>query len=420
MAEHRNWSGNVDFSAAERHSPKTGPELADIWRISGHLKAVGTAHSFNRIADTGGIQIATGNLSRVLALDEARGTVTVEAGITYARLAEWLHSRGWALHNLASLPHISVGGAIATATHGSGDRNGNLATAVSALTLHTGSGEVLALSRADHPETFPGAVVSLGALGVVKDITLDLRPSFPVRQTVFRQMPWDQYTEFFDQIHGCAYSVSAFTDWNPAHVGQIWHKAIDSDPDPGREFFGARRADQNLHPIEGTDPVHCTPQCGVPGPWHLRLPHFLPGFMPSRGDEIQSEFFVDRGRVNDALEAVRGIADRIRPCLWISEIRTVAADDLWMSPAHERPVVGIHFTWKKDPEAVDRAVEWVEEALAPVGAVPHWGKVWHRPGPRSQRLEDFRNLVRRCDPERRFHNPLLGRVLDRESRTTTP
>jgi len=410
MQTRTNWSGTVEYAATERVEPNGSNTVRDACAAGGKWKVIGTGHAFNHSADTRGRHIATTFLDRIMSLDTEKAVVTVEAGVSYAKLAAWLEERGWALPNLASLPHISVGGAVATATHGSGDRNGNLATSVTAMRLLDGNGASIEVSRAADPELFPGVVVSLGALGMATELTLAVVPSFRIAQTVYRHMPWERYLDFFDAVHGSAYSVSAFTDWHPDHVGQVWRKALPEHPDPGPEFHGALRLDRDIHPIEGTDPVHCTPQCGVPGSWNLRLPHFLPGFTPSRGDEIQSEFFVDRQLAVDALEAVRAIGSTIRDCLWISEIRTVDADDLWMSPAYGRPVVGIHFTWKRDPERVRSAIETVEAALAPYEPVPHWGKVWVGARPAPAKESDFRRLMERFDPDGRCRNPWMETV----------
>ena len=265
-------------------------------------------------------------------------SVTCSAGLTYGALAQSLD--GLALHNLASLPHISLAGAVATATHGSGDGNGNLATAVRALELLTSDGEVRRLARGD--EDFAGAVVHLGALGVVTRITLDAEPAFEVRQRVFEHLSWDALFAHFDEITAAAYSVSVFTRWGEA-VDTVWLK---SRAEERLELFDARPATVDRHPIMELDPVNCSPQLGVAGPWWDRLPHFRMGFTPSAGDEIQSEYHVPREHAVDALRALRGLATRIVPRLQVTELRTVAADELWLSPQYERDTLGIHFTWK--------------------------------------------------------------------------
>ena len=161
--------------------------------------------------------------------------------MTYGRLAPMLHERGLALHNLASLPHISVGGAIATGTHGSGDRLGNLATAVSAIDILRSDGEIVHLERGD--TDFDGAVVGLGALGVVVRVRLDVEPEYQIAQHVYEGLAWDELAARFDEITGAGDSVSLFTTWG-SHVDQVWVKqrpAIRSRRNVLRRSTGHRR-----------------------------------------------------------------------------------------------------------------------------------------------------------------------------------
>src|SRR5690349_1686114 len=178
----KNWAGNLTYSTANIVEPSTTEEVREAVARFRHLRALGTRHCFNRIADSSENLLSTKNLNQVISLNESARTVTVGAGIRYGEFCKQIHDRGFAIHNLASLPHISVAGACATATHGSGVTNGNLATAVSALEIVTASGEVKELSREKDGDTFYGAVVNLGALGVATKVTLDLIPTFQVRQ----------------------------------------------------------------------------------------------------------------------------------------------------------------------------------------------------------------------------------------------
>jgi xylitol oxidase len=330
--------------------------------------------------------------------------------VRYGELAVALASEGLALANLASLPHISVAGAIATATHGSGDANGNLATAVAALELVTSSGDVITSRRGD-PD-LDGIVVGLGAVGAVTRVTLDVEPEYEVRQRVFDDLAWDALLEHFDEITAGGYSVSLFTLWGE-RAGRLWVKSrVTEEPEDVRdELFGARPATSERHPILDLDPVNCTPQLGVPGPWAERLPHFRMGFTPSAGEEIQSEFLLPRRHAIDAIEALRALAEEIRPVLQVSEIRTVAADRLWMSPQYGRDTVGIHFTWTREQAAVERVLADIEGALAPFGARPHWGKLFLADaasiGPLYERLPDFTRLLERLDPRGAFRNDWL-------------
>jgi xylitol oxidase len=335
------------------------------------------------------------------------------AALRYGELAEALHAEGVALRNLASLPHISVAGAVATATHGSGDRNGNLATAVAALELVTSDGEVVRARRGD-PD-FDGMVVGLGALGAVTRIALDVEPAYEIRQRVFEGLAWDALHEHYDAITSAGHSVSVFTRWGET-TDQVWVKSrVDpAMPEEVRpDLFGAPAATVDRHPILGIDPVNCTPQLGRPGRWSDRLPHFRMGFTPSAGEEIQSEYLVPRPHGRDAIEAVRAIGDAVRPVLQVSEIRTIAADDLWLSPQYGTDTVAIHFTWTREPAAVAEAVERVEVALAPFDARPHWGKLFAAGADtiaaRYERLPDFAALAARLDPRGAFRNAWLER-----------
>jgi alditol oxidase len=409
----RNWAGNVAYSARSIARPGSLDELRRLVAGSDRVRALGTRHSFNRIADSPGVLVSVAGLPPAVAVAADRGSVSVPAGLRYGELAGHLRGHGLALPNLGSLPHISVGGACATGTHGSGDRNGCLSTAVSALELVTADGDLLTLRRSVDEE-FAGAVVGLGRLGVVVRLMLDVVPAFGVRQYVYDGLPRDRLAEHFDEVFGSAYSVSIFTDWRSPRINQVWRKQLADAPEPERDWLDARLADGPRHPVAGISPVTCTEQLGVPGPWDERLPHFRLDFTPSVGAELQSEFLLPRDRAVEALAALDQVAHLISPVLLISEIRTVAADDLWLSPAYRRDTVGLHFTWVPDAAAVTPVIRAVEEALAPFEPRSHWGKLFGDrvvlPGS-YDRLPDFRRLVDRCDPTGKFRNDLTDHVL---------
>jgi alditol oxidase len=387
-----NWAGNTAFQASRLHRPPSLDELRRVVAAAPRVRALGSGHSFNDIADTSGELVSLDRMPELVEVDEAARRVRVGASTTYARLAPHLHARGLALANLASLPHISVAGSVATGTHGSGVANASLSAAVSALELVTADGSLVTLRRGD--ADFPGAVVALGALGVVTALTLDLVPAFELRQYVREGVPDDAP---FDELMADGYSVSLFTDWRDTRA---WIKRRTELPEG--DWFGAVAADGPRHPVPGMPPESCTGQLGVPGAWHERLPHFRADAPPSSaGDELQSEWLLSREHAAGALRELRAAGDRVRPVLQISEVRTVAADDLWLSPAHGRDSVALHFTWIKDTEAVLPVIKLVEDVLAPFDPRPHWGKLFTRlpecPG-------RFRELVRRYDPEGRFGN----------------
>jgi xylitol oxidase len=354
-------------------------------------------------------------MDRVVALDPKARTVTVEAGMSYGQLCPYLHDKGFALHNLASLPHISIAGACATATHGSGVRNGNLATAVSAMKIITAGGDVLKLSRDKDVQTFPGAVVHLGALGVVTQVTLDVQPTFMMRQDVYQDLPMARVRDHFEDIVSDGYSVSLFTDWQEGRINEVWIKrrikegaALDAKPD----YYGAKLATKNLHPIVELSAENCTEQMGVPGPWYERLPHFRMGFTPSSGKELQSEYFVPRRNAVEAILAVERLRNQISPHLMISELRTIDADELWMSPCYKQPSLAIHFTWKQDWDSVRKVLPMIEKELAAFGARPHWGKLFTMSPAqlqsRYEKLPEFKQLVKEYDPQGQFRNEFLA------------
>ncbi|MCX7522964.1 FAD-binding protein [Microbacterium sp. STN6] len=416
MAGELNWAGNYTYRAATIERPDTRERLQEVVSGATHARALGTRHSFNALADSSddGTLIALNAMPPRIEIDEAARTVTVGGGQRYGDVAIALAARGWALHNLASLPHISVAGAVATGTHGSGDGNGNLATAVTALELVRADGELVMLRRGD--DDFAGAVVSLGALGVVTAVTLEIQPAFEIAQTVYLDLPWQSALEHFDEVTSLGYSVSLFTDWGADAVSQVWVKSrtgVAGSAAPASALFEAKAASESVHMLPTMSPVNCTAQLGVAGPWHERLPHFRLEFTPSNGEEIQSEYLVPRERAVEAIEALRGVAEQVRPVLQVTEIRTMAGDDLWLSEAYGRDTVGLHFTWVRDQAAVEAALVHVEAALEPFGARPHWGKVFldrdGRVAGRYPRIGEFRALAERYDPRGVFRNAFLER-----------
>lgn len=408
-----NWAGNVTFAAAHFHEPASVSELQRLVATSARIRALGSGHSFNRIADTTGDLISVAALPPVFAIDAAGGTVTVSAGVRYGELAVRLAAAGYALGNLASLPHISVAGACATGTHGSGVGNQNLAAAVSGMTVVRADGELETVSR-QGGDSFAGTVVSLGALGLVTTVTLDIVPTFDVGQYVYDNLPGAVVAEHFDDIVSAAYSVSLFTDWSSPATYQVWVKRRTDEtgpwlPEPS--WLGARLADGQRHPIPGMATLNCTEQLGVAGSWQDRLPHFRLDFTPSSGAELQTEYLLPRADAAMALAAVGRISNRLAPLVQICEIRTVAADDLWLSPSYGRDTVAIHFTWVPDTAAVTPVLALLEEALAPFDARPHWGKLFTT-APAVidglyERLPDFRALMTTYDPEGKFRNEFM-------------
>ncbi|MFG2100777.1 FAD-binding protein [Micromonospora echinaurantiaca] len=407
----RNWAGNVHYAARRFHRPDTVDELRRLVAGSDRIRVVGTGHSFNRLGDTGGDLVSLAGLPLSVRLDPQRRTVTVPAATRYGDLATFLHEQGYALANLASLPHISVAGAVATGTHGSGPTIGNLATAVAGLELVTADGDLLTVDRSS--DSFAGMVVGLGALGVVTRLTLDVVPTFDLRQYVRLDLPREALDVAFDS----AYSVSVFTDWRSPRLREVWRKQRADQPPPPADWLGTTAADRPRHPVPGMPTENCTAQLGEPGPWHERLPHFRLGFTPSSGEELQSEYHLPRAAAAEALAALDEVAHLIAPVLQVCELRTVATDDLWLSPNQGRDSLAVHFTWIADAAAVLPVVAAVEERLAPFAPRPHWGKVFglapDAVAATYPRYADFTALLRRLDPHAKFRTDLLARYFPR-------
>jgi alditol oxidase len=409
-----NWAGNYTYNTKNLDLPKTVEDVRHSILNHPHLKALGARHSFNGIADSTVDQISLKHFDQI-ELDAKSETVTVGAGVTYGQLAPYIDSRGFAVHNLASLPHISVVGACATATHGSGSKNGNLSTAVRAIEIVTANGEVVTFSREKLGDKFSGTVVGLGALGVITKITLEVQPTFQMTQMVYENLPFSQLEHHLEDIFAGGYSVSLFTDWQNHRATQVWVKRrADQTPRPDlhADFYGAKAATRNLHPLAGHSAENCTEQMGVPGPWYERLPHFRMNFTPSSGAELQSEYFVPRGKGYAAILAVEQLRDLITPHLFISEFRTIAADDLWISPCYQQPSMALHFTWKPEWPEVKKILPLIEEKLSPFGARPHWAKLFTMSSQHLRshyaRMSNYREILAQYDPGGKFRNEFIN------------
>ncbi|MDB5246581.1 MAG: linked oxidase, partial [Segetibacter sp.] len=410
----KNWAGNYEYSTNRLFPATSTEQVRELVKKHNKIKVLGSRHCFNSIADSADNFISVKQMDDVISLDEKARTITVEAGVAYGKLAPYLHSRGFALHNLASLPHISIAGACATATHGSGVKNGNLATAVTAMEIVTAAGDVQVISKEHDAEKFDGAVVNLGGIGVVTKVTLKIVPTFMMRQNVYENLALKQLEEHLDEVLSAGYSVSLFTDWKNQNFSQVWIKrkvddgaAFKAEP----TFFGATLAQKNLHPIGTMSPINCTDQMGVPAEWYERMPHFKMGYTPSSGKELQSEYFVPYESGYQALLAINELRTYIAPQLQISEIRTINADNFWMSPCYKQPSMAIHFTWKQNWPAVRKILPLIEEKLAPFNGRPHWGKLFTVSPSRLkllyEKLPDFQQLMHEYDPHGKFRNKFL-------------
>jgi xylitol oxidase len=416
-APRTNWSGNLTYSTGNLEAPATVDDVQKAVKSSQKLRGLGSRHSFNSIADSRYEQVSLTHLNE-MTLDEAARTVTIGGGVTYSELAPWLDARGYALHNLASLPGITIPGACATATHGSGLHNGNLATPVAAVEFVAADGSLVRLSRETDGDAFHGAVVGLGALGLITHVTLDVQPTYKVAQSVYQNLNFDELRHNLEAIYASGYSVSLFTDWQNHRATQVWIKkrlgpGYSGDSIEWPElFYNATLAKRKLHPITDHPAESCTDQQGIAGPWYDRLPHFRIGQTPSSGSELQTEYLVPFDRGYDAILAVEKLRDHITPHLFVTELRTIAADHLWMSTAYERPSLALHFTWKPEWPAVRAVLPMIEKQLEPFAPRPHWGKLFTMPPAQLQahysRLSDFKALVSKYDPQGKFRNEFLA------------
>ncbi len=411
-----NWAGNLTYSTNKLTNPATVQDVQRFVTNQSQFKVLGTRHCFNNIADSKHQFLNLSNLPADIEINAASHTVTLGSAVRYGQLADYLHQQGYGLHNLASLPHISVAGSTATATHGSGIHNGNLSSAVAALEFITAAGKTVTLSREKNGDEFLASVVHLGAIGVVTRVTLDIQPTYQVRQDIYENLSFNELEHNFDAIMGAGYSVSLFTDWTNKNFSEVWIKSrLDGKPITlPTNFYGATAATKNLHPIVAISAENCTEQMGVPGPWHERLPHFKMGFTPSSGKELQTEYFVPREHAFEAISAVETLHEQITPHLLITEIRTIDADNFLMSPCYKQPSTAIHFTWKPEWPEVSKLLPLIEAQLSPFFAAPHWGKLFTMPHERlktiyGSRLTKFQQLVKHYDPAGKFTNEFLKR-----------
>lgn len=414
MNEHlTNWAGNLTYSTSNVYYPKTVEEVQSIVKQCNKLTALGSKHSFNTIANNTNNLVSLRDMNKIVSLNKTENTITIEAGLRYGDFAPYLDEQGYALANLASLPHITVAGACATGTHGSGITHGNLSTSVAAIEFVNAAGDVITLSKQKDGDVFYGAVVHLGALGVITKVTLDIIPTFKMKQLVYLNMPMEELKNNFAAIQAEGYSVSLFTDWQNKNINEVWikSKVNENDAAPAPVLFGAALATKNMHPIATESAENVTDQMGVPGAWYERMPHFKMGFKPSAGKELQAEYFVPAEHAYDAIMAVETLHEKITPHLFITEIRTINADELWMSPCYKQTSVAIHFTWKQETEAVMNLLPQVEAQLTPFNVKPHWAKLFTLEPKvlqsRYEKLAAFKELVATHDPEGKFRNEFL-------------
>ena len=435
------WAGNHTYAGAPAR-PTTLGEAADVVARARKVRAVGSRHSFNDIVDSEDVLVSldafayrhpalrlhdsdapdpgepgTGaGRGPQPELDTATGRVRVSAATRYADLVLFLQERGRTLPNLASLPHIGIAGALATATHGSGVRNPVLASAATGLELLTADGAAHRLDRETDGEVLDGATVSLGALGLVTAVTLQTVPSFDVAQTVYGPVTFGDAMDGLDEASDLAYSVSFFTTLRGDTFDTVWLKQageLGRAPSAPDDVLGAPPLRAKAHPIPGVDPENCTDQLGVPGPAGDRLPHFRAEHLPSAGAEIQCEYLVPRENARAALTALAGLREPLAGLVQVCEVRSVAADTAWLSPMHRQDCVGVHFTLVRDVARVTAVLPVIDAAFAPLEGRPHWGKVFRTDPGRLRSLyprrADALELARTYDPAGTFTNEFIRR-----------
>ncbi len=404
-----NWAGNVIFGTTRVARPESIDNLRRIVGENRRIRALGYGHSFSGIVDTAGNLVLLDGLPKRLAIDSANSTVTVAAGMSYTEVTGELHRAGFALANMASISQISIAGACATGTHGSGDDQRILAASVAAMQLMMSDGDLVELRRDIHRDRFRGSVVALGALGIVTQLTLDIEPAYEMSQRVYLGVPLDEIHDRLDEVFSAGYSVSAFTDWFSGEAS-VWVKQRADRP--MSSWTAGRQTQRRVHPVPGMSPELCTEQLGVVGPWHERLPHFRSKPALGVASELQSELFLPRKVAQQAITALREISNLFAPVLLVSEIRTVRVDELWLSPAYGRDSVAFHFTWARNESAMLPVLAAIEERLLPLDPRPHWGKVTSV-SPRKmvssyERAHDFERLMVEYDPIFKFRNDFVN------------
>lgn len=403
-----NWGGNLAFEQAEVVKPKTISELAEMVRVN-KVRPVGTLHSFSPIAKGEGLLMSTANLAIKPELDSDRSVVRFGAAMRFGELALFLEQNGFALRNMGSLPHISVAGAAATGTHGSGDKNQILSSSLTSFSYLNHEGELIKVEKQD--PLFEAFRLGLGAYGIWVEAELSIVPSFQIRQDIFLEIPWSYFLEDPSRLTSAGYSVSLFGKWGTSTISQTWVKSEVEDPRAGVPIAAIAPEQNSKRELADGVGDNLTEQGGKPGPWLHRLPHFRLDASPSAGNEIQTEYFFTRDKIAHAIEAVHSVAGKINPVLIISEIRSIAQDDAWLSPMRRGDSIALHFTWKNEPELVDIAVQELEKVLAPMEPIPHWGKVHHFTQSDLERahpmLSKAREQFENADPSGKFSSDYL-------------
>ena len=424
-----NWAGNQTCAPFALERPSTESELVHIVKEAAahdrRVKVVGAGHSFTPIACTDGHLIDLSDYGRVLEHDAAAGTVTVQAGISLSTLCDELDRLGLALENMGDIAYQSIAGATSTATHGTGTAFGNLATQIVGLRLITGDGSVVDCSPSENADVLDVARVGLGALGVVSTVTLRCPPAFRLH-AIEKPVPVDDVLADFDGFMDSADHVEFY--WIPQTRWALTKRNRRTD-----EPIAARgRAKEFLDDIVlGNGGFGL--MCRLGRRWPRAIPQLAKRIPtgPStveytdRSDKVftsprlvrfyEMEYAIPREAVPEALNRVRALVDRMNvPISFPVEVRVVASDDIPLSTAHGRKTgyIAVH-VYRGTP--YDQYFQGVEAIMNDYEGRPHWGKMHFQSAetlaPRYPRWGAFQAMRDQLDPERRFTNPYLDRVL---------
>ncbi|MGY0007186.1 D-arabinono-1,4-lactone oxidase [Micromonospora sp. I033] len=424
-----NWAGNQRSTAALTVRPRTVEEVAEAVRHAADtgrtIRAVGSGHSFTGTAVADGHRLDLADLDTGVTVDPARRLVTVPAGMTLHTLNALLAGHGLALPNLGDIDAQTIAGALSTGTHGTGGKLGCLSTFVTALTLVTGTGEVLRCSADEHRDVFAAARVGLGAVGVLVEVTLRCVDAFVLRAherpaalaAVLDDLPGlverHDHAEFYWFPYTDRVQVKA-NDRVPADDRPLprWRGWLDDEFLSNTVFAGACRLGRAVPALAPgisaisaraltertytgrSDRVFCTPR-------RVRF--------------VEMEYALPRAALPTALAELRRIVDRLPfKVLFPVEVRFTAADDIWLSHGYGRDsaYVAVHQYVGMPYEPYFRAFE---EVTTELGGRPHWGKLHWRTAESLAtaypKFTDFLAVRKRLDPDNRFTNPYLNQVL---------
>jgi L-gulonolactone oxidase len=428
----RNWGRNQSCSPAAIEEPESELEVVEAVgraRAAGQaVKVVGAGHSFSDIACTDGRLLRLDRLDRIVSMDRETGSVTVEGGIPLWKLNEELAQRGLALSNLGDIDRQSISGAVSTATHGGGARFGGLATFVTGLELVTAAGEVVQCSAEVEPELFACARVSLGALGVITKVTLQCEPAFRLH-AVERPCTVEELVRDLDEIADANEHIDCY--WFP-HTDVATVKVANRTDAPVRAWRGWKRYRNEVLLPNHVYAARCAVGRMRPGRIPANMQRVAAGIGRSQQTDVshrilcsrrlvrfvEMEYAVPRSELTQLLLQVRDLIETegLRVDFPV-EVRVAAADDIPLSTAHGRATgyLAVHLSAGTPRPRIERYFRGVEGLMLDAGGRPHWGKLHFQDAaglsPRYPDWDRFRRVRTRVDPDGRFRNRYLDRVL---------